>query len=48
MLKLKEYLNMSLNGEMIEEIGSFKYLGVLIGKKGDVEENVTVRVNEGT
>ena len=47
MRRLREE-NLSLNGEIQEEVDSFKYLGALIGKKGGVEEDMMVRVNDGT
>ena len=31
-------LNLSLNGEMLEEIDSFKYLGSIIGKNGGLSK----------
>ena len=40
-------LDLSLNGEMLEEVGSFKYLGSTVSKNGGVVEDVISRVNEG-
>ena len=42
----RERLNLSLNGEMLEEVESFKYLGSTIGKNGGVVEDVIGRVND--
>ena len=39
-------LNVSLNGEVLEEVNQFKYLGAQIGRKGGVEEDVCWRVGE--
>ena len=33
-------LNLFLNGEMVEEVDSFKYHGSIIGKNGGVVKNV--------
>ena len=43
----RDRLNLSLNGEMLEEVVSFKYLGSTIGKNGGVVEDVIGRVNDG-
>ena len=43
----KERLDLSLDGEILEEVNSFKYLGSFIGKNGCVVEDVIGRVNEG-
>ena len=40
-------LDLSLNGEMLEEVDSFKYLGLVLSKKGGVVDDVISRVNEG-
>ena len=40
-------LDLSLNGEMLEEVDSFKYLGSVLSKNGGVVEDVISRVNEG-
>ena len=40
-------LNVMLDGEMLEEVDQFKYLGSVIAAKGDVGEDVTNRVKEG-
>ena len=40
-------MDLSLNGELLEEVDSFKYLGSIVGKNGDVVEGVISRVNEG-
>ena len=39
-------LNVSLNGELLEEVDKFKYLGAQIGKRGGVEDDVSWRVGE--
>ena len=39
-------LNVRLNGERLEEVDSFKYLGSQIGRGGGVEEDVNFRVGE--
>ena len=39
-------LNGSLNGEMLEEVDHFKYLGSQIGMEGGVEVDVSIRVGE--
>ena len=43
----RDRLNLSLNGEMLEEINSFKYLGSIIGNNGGVVEDVFGRGKEG-
>ena len=35
-----------LNGEMLEEVDHFKYLGPQIGRKGGVEVDVIFRVEQ--
>ena len=40
-------LNVMLNGEALEEVGQFKYLGSVIAANGGVEADVRHRVNEG-
>ena len=40
-------LNAMLNGEALEEVDQFKYLGSVIAAKGGVEADVLHRVNEG-
>ena len=40
-------LNVMLNGETLEEVDHFKYLGSLIAANGGVEADVRHRVNEG-
>ena len=40
-------LDVRLNGEVLEEVGSFKYLGSVISKGGGVSEDVSQRVNAG-
>ena len=40
-------LNVMLNGEALEEVGQFKYLGSVIAANGGVEADVHHRVNEG-
>ena len=40
-------LNVMLNGEALEEIDQFKYLGSVIAANGGVEADVCHRVNEG-
>ena len=42
-----EQLNLSLKGEVLEEVDPFKYLGGIVGKNGGVEEEVLIRVKEG-
>ena len=43
----RDHLNLSLNGEMVEEADSFKYLGSIIGKNEGVFEDEIGRVNKG-
>ena len=38
---------MTLNGEVLEEVDQFKYLGSMIAANGGVEADVRHRVNEG-
>ena len=40
-------LNVTLDGEMLEEVGQFKYLGSVIAADSGVEADVRHRVNEG-
>ena len=40
-------LNVVLNGEVLEEVDTFKYLGSVIAANGGVEADVRHRVNEG-
>ena len=40
-------LDVRLNGEVLEEVESFKYLGSVISKGGGVSEDVSQRVNAG-
>ena len=40
-------LNVMLNGEALEEVDQFKYLGSVIAGNGGVEADVHHRVNEG-
>ena len=40
-------LNVMLNGEALEEVGQFKYLGSIIAASGGVEADVRHRVNAG-
>ena len=40
-------LNVMLNGEALEEVDQFKYLGSVIAANGGVEADVCHRVNEG-
>ena len=40
-------LNVMLNGEALEEVDQFKYLGSVIAANGGVEADVGHRVNEG-
>ena len=40
-------LNVMLNGEALEEVDQFKYLGSVIAANGRVEADVHHRVNEG-
>ena len=37
---------MSLNGELLEEVEHFKYLGLQIGREEGVEVDVNLRVGE--
>ena len=43
----EESLSLSLKGEVLEEVESFKYLGSIVGKNGGAVEDVISRVNEG-
>ena len=40
-------MNVTLNGEMLEEVDEFKYLGSVVAANGGVEADVRNRVNEG-
>ena len=40
-------LNVMLNGEALEEVDKFKYLGSVIAANGGVEADVRCRINEG-
>ena len=40
-------LNVTLNGEVLEEVDQFKYLGSVVAANGGVEADVRHRVNEG-
>ena len=40
-------LNVMLNGEALEEVDHFKYLGSVVAANGGVEADVRHRVNEG-
>ena len=40
-------LNVMLNGEALEEVDQFKYLGSILAANGGVEADVRHRVNEG-
>ena len=40
-------MNVTLNGEMLEEVDEFKYLGAVVAANGGVEADVRNRVNEG-
>ena len=40
-------LNAILNGDVLEEVDQFKYLGSVIAANGGVETDVRYRVNEG-
>ena len=35
-----EQLNLSLKGEILEEVDPFKYLGAIVGKNGGVQGDV--------
>ena len=43
----RESLDLNLNGEILEEVDSFKYLGSIVSKNGGVVEDMMGRVNEG-
>ena len=38
--------NFSLNGEVLEEVDSFKYLDLVVNRKGGVVDYVNARINE--
>ena len=38
--------NFSLNGEVLEEVDSFKYLGLVVSRKGGGVDDVNARINE--
>ena len=40
-------LNVTLDGEVLEEVDQFKYLGAIVAANGGVEADVCHRVNEG-
>ena len=40
-------MNIRLNGEVLEEVQMFKYLGSNVTAKGDVVDEVIYRINEG-
>ena len=40
-------MNIRLNGEVLEEVQMFKYLGSNVTAKGDVVDEVVYRINEG-
>ena len=40
-------LNITLNGERMEVVNSFKYLGSGFSRGGGVKEDVSMRVSEG-
>ena len=40
-------LNIQLNGDSLEEVQSFKYLGSCFSSDGGVKEDVSMRVGEG-
>ena len=40
-------MNIMLNGERIEVVNSFKYLGSCFRSNGGVKEDVSIRVGEG-
>ena len=42
----RENLDLNLNGEMLEEVDSFKYLGSVVSKNWGVVDDVISRVNE--
>ena len=42
----RERFDLSLNGETMEELDSFKYLGSIVSKNGDDVEDVMSRVNK--
>ena len=46
MTERRDCLNLSLNGEIQEEVNSVKYLESIIGKNEGLLEDVTGRVNE--
>ena len=40
-------MDLSLNGEMLEKVDLFKYLGSIVSKNGGVVDDMISRVNEG-
>ena len=40
-------MDLSLNGEMLEEVDYFKYLGSIVSKNGGAVQDVISRANEG-
>ena len=40
-------MNIRLNGEVLEEVQMFKYLGSNVTAKGDLVDEVVYRINEG-
>ena len=40
-------MNIRLNGEVLEEVQMFKYLGSNVTAKGDMVDEVVCRINEG-
>ena len=40
-------MNVALNGERLEEVDKFKYLGAMVAANGGVEADVCHRINEG-
>ena len=47
MTEIREHLDLNLNGELLKEVDSSKYLGSIISKNGGVVEDVISIVNEG-
>ena len=40
-------MNIRLNGDVLEEVPMFKYLGSNVHARGDVVDDVVYRINEG-